>query len=262
MTARVALSVAIVNAYISQGQIVGPTQVVSNGTDVATSVTTAIADMATLSTDIAAALAIATTVKTEAISLATYGTTAYNDAAASVLQCGTVQSTATALQSNVNNCATVATYGLTTLLNNQTYTAATGLLSGTPGSSVTLTVAQQQSFIANFNSISSVAGANVGLISQATTAVLDASTLSNFISGTIQPAANTLSANGTINLTDVTACSTQGTVVTNDLMAIGSTGINGQMYLVYDPTYVSDVAILTQELTAILNYLQTNGSIA
>ena len=77
--ARVALSVAIVNAYITQGQIVGPTQVVSNGTDVATAGTTAQTDMATLSADIATAVATATTVKAEAIALATIANTTSTD---------------------------------------------------------------------------------------------------------------------------------------------------------------------------------------
>ena len=124
---------------------------------------------------------------------------------------------------------------------------------------MTLTVTQQQSFIANFNSMGA---ASVTADTAGTAAILAGDTAINYITGTLQPAANTLSANGTIIDNDVSACSTDGTVVTNDIRPCWITGINGQMYVVYDPAYVSDVAILVQELNAILNYLQTNGSIA
>ena len=289
--ARVALSVAIVNAYITQGQIVGPTQVVSNGTDVATAGTTAQTDMATLSADIATAVATANTVKAEAICPGHLLATAYNDATRAPgrqlqrrerrQRCVDLSGSTTtmlATGTDINTMATMATYGLTTLLNNQTYTAGTKQLSGTPGSSVTLTVTQQESFIANFNAIGAAswprysrrARSSPARIRRSATAepqlpgrdaVLDVDTVSNFISGTIQPAANTLSTNGTTIVNNVSACSTAGTVVTNDIGSLLGTGINGQMYVVYDPAYVSDVAILVQELNAVLNYLQTNGSI-
>jgi hypothetical protein len=205
--------------------------------------TTTTSVLNTVSADVAALGALIST----ALTAVNQGTT---DVATALTAAGAVATDGTTCVTDYTTVANQATYGLVHLLNNQTFTAGTLQLSGTPGASATLTVAQQQSLIAACNALGTALLANQAA---ANTANTDVTTVSTDLA-TIYTDVAALGTS-TIN-TAITAANTsiQGAVTTAATLLPGA-----NVYLQTDTTVATNVATLNGALVAALTYIRANG---
>jgi hypothetical protein len=132
--------------------------------------------------------------------------------------------------------ATTATNGLVAIFNNQTFTAGTCQLSGTPGSSVTPSQAVQEALIAILNTYgTAIVAANVAIAAVAATQA----SLTTDIASTVSTTATAA--------TDAATAKTATALVITDLTAaiIGTNDLVLSIDLVKAPTYsVIEIAML------------------
>lgn len=241
--------ITVVNLGADVLQIGTDNTAVQNTTSAAvvSTLATASADLSTLGTQIATALSAVNT-----------GTAA---AATAVTAGGSVATKATLCVTDFTTLADQATYGLATLFNNQTWTAGSLQLSGTPGSSVTLTVTQQESVIAAVNALGT---AILGNQTAANTSTTDIGAVSTDL-GIIYTDVNAL---GTATVaTDITnAASTiqsdilnARTTIANDVAVITALIPTANVYIQTDTSLAPNAATLNGALVAALTFVRDNG---
>ena len=163
---------------------------------------------------------IVATAVTDAATAVTDATTAYTDVGTTATDITTLIADFTAA------VGTASGDSLIELLNNQTWTAATLQLSGTPGSSVTLTTAQQTGLIALINAVGTAILATQTANNTANTAAataVTAVTQVNTAVGTVSTDSGTLSSDLTQLETDVNVFGTTAwTANEQSLVALGA----------------------------------------